>query len=570
MSQMVEAHRGYLGNPLIRAAGSHTKYTPEQVREFSRCMSDPVHFIRNYVKLVHVDRGLVLFDMYGYQEDLVRTLDKDRFVICKLPRQVGKTVTVAAYLLHFILFNPEKKVAVLAHKLDQSKEILARIQKMYMHLPNWLKQGVVEWNKTSATFENGSKIIAAATSSSAIRGDSFNMVYLDEFAFVPQNQADEFFASVYPTISSGQTTKVLITSTPKGMNHFYKMWTDAVEQRSGYTPVEINWNTPPGRDADWMKDQISKIGEMKFDQEFRCEFIGSADTLISGPVLRALAHVTPNISTQEGLDIYESPRPGHQYVVVADVSRGVGIDYSAFVVIDVTRAPYKVVAKFRNNQMPPMVFPDVVHRVANSYNKAWTLIEVNDSGGQIADILYEDYEYDHLVMTANRGRKGQVADSGFGGAKVQFGVKTTKSVKRVGCSILKTMIEDQKLIVQDFDCIYELSTFVARGVGFEADFGQHDDLVMCMVLFGWLTTQPMFKEMTDTEDARRDLYEERLKNLEETMTPFGFINDGIHDDEGSFVDDGGTRWTVERDSMWSPATTDQMGGHNDYGNKSFF
>lgn len=540
---------GYLGNPLLKPANEPVNFTQEQVQEYIKCSQDPVYFINKYVKIVNVDKGLIPFDMYDYQENLVRTLNDNRFVICRFSRQTGKSTSVGAFMLHYIIFNANKVTCILANKLSTAKEILDRIKRMFENLPRWLQQGVKEWNKTSIVLENDSKVIAAATSSSAIRGLSINLIMLDEFAFVPQNQAEDFYTSVFPTISSGKETKVFVVSTPNGMNHFYKMWDDAENGRSDYVPVKITWRNVPGRDEEWALQQIRQTSQMQFDQEHEVEFLGSANTLISGPILRSLVP-RPEKYCIDNLSVLEEPVSERTYCLVADVSRGAGIDYSAFLVIDITEVPYRIVARYRNNFIPPLVYPDVIYRTAKKYNNAWVLVEVNDAGGQVCDSLYNDYEYENLITVSTRGRKGQVADSGFG-ANVGLGIKTSPQVKRIGCQALKTLVEDQKIIIDEFDTISELSTFIARGNTFEADIGSHDDLAMCLVLFAWLTSQPIFKELTN-DDVREILYKERMERIENEMTPFGFIVDGVT--EETFVDNEGIRWTTfsedKIDSDW--------------------
>lgn len=459
------------------------------------------------------------------------------------------SVTVGMWTLHYTNFNPNKKVAILANKLSTAKEILDRLKRGFENLPKWLQQGVVEWNKTSVTFENGSKIVVAATSSSAVRGDSYNMIILDEFAFIHQNMAEEFFTSVYPTISSGHTTKMCVISTPKGMNHFYKMWTDAKEGRSEYIPFEIHWSRVPGRDEEWKNKQIANTSELQFQQEFECHFLGSQNTLISGVKLRTLAHKRPILEIDEGFNIYEEPKEGNTYCMVVDVSHGAGLDYSAFSIINVSEFPYKQVAVFKNHDVPPLAYPNYIHPIAKKYNNAYILIELNDTGNQVADLLYTEYEYDNLIVVSQRGRKGQVADSGFGGKNSQKGIKTSKSTKRIGCSILKTLIEEDKLLLQDHETIFELSTFVSSKGSYEAEPGHHDDIVMGLVNFAWLTTQPLFKDLTNS-DTRQKIYEEKLKQIEEYLTPSGFfLNNSVDDKDKTFKDADGQVWSVVDDDM---------------------
>ena len=525
----------YLGNPLLKKAGVEQQFTQEQIDEFIKCRQDPVYFTKRYVQIVNVDEGLVPFDMWDFQEDLIRKFHKHRFNIAKLPRQTGKSTTVVSYLLHFILFNDNVNVGILANKASTSRDLLGRLQTAYENLPKWLQQGVLVWNKGNIELENGSKILAASTSASAVRGMSFNIIFLGEFAFVPNHVAEDFFSSVYPTISSGKTTKIIIISTPYGMNHFYKMWMDAQNQRNEYVWSEVHWSQVPGRDEEWKAQTIKNTSERQFTQEFECEFLGSVDTLISASKLRALVFETP-ISQNKGLDIYEKPVDKNEYLITADVSRGIGGDYSAFIVFDITTVPYKIVAKYRNNEVKPMIFPNIINDVARAYNNAWVLCEVNDVGDSVASILNFDLEYPNVLMCAMRGRAGQIVGQGFSGNKTQLGVKMSITVKKVGCANLKQIVEDDKLVFRDYEIINELTTFIQKKQSFEADEGFHDDLVMCMVIFAWLVQQDYFKEMTDN-DVRQRIYDEQKNQIEQDMAPFGFIETGLEGDEG-FVSDG--------------------------------
>jgi hypothetical protein len=538
---MKQIENSYLGNPNLKASNVKVEFTKEQVEEYVKCSKDPIYFMKKYIQIVSLDKGLVPFELYDFQENMVNKIHENRFVISKLPRQSGKSTTVVSYILHYVLFNGNKNVAILANKLATARELLSRLKLAYENLPKWLQQGIVEWNKGNIALENGSKILASATSSSAVRGGSFNMIFLDEFAYVPHNVAEEFFSSVYPTITSGQDTKVLIVSTPKGLNLFYKLWVDAEEKRNSYVPIEVHWSDIPGRDEKWKKETIRNTSPEQFRTEFECEFIGSTNTLVNASKLKTLAFKTPLKKTDDGLSVYEEPQKDHTYAMCVDTSRGTGSDYHAFVVVDTTQMPYKVCATFRNNEMSPMVYPSAINRVATDYNGASVLVELNDIGTQVADILYEEYEYENMMLTSQRGRAGQVMDGGFGASTTQRGVRTTTTVKKVGCSILKGLIEENKLIINDFSIIQELVSFVSKKNSFEADEGHHDDLVMSLVLFSWMTTQAYFKEISDI-DIRKTLYEEQIKKMEQEMTPFGIIDTGLNNN--TFRDDEGTTWTV--------------------------
>ena len=535
------ADQQYLGNPNLKKANVAQSFTPDQIEEFIKCSKDPVYFIQKYIKIVSLDKGLIPFEMYDFQVDMTRKFHDNRFNIAKLPRQSGKSTIVTSYLLWYVLFNDNVNVAILANKAATAREMLQRLQLSYENLPKWLQQGISQWNRGSLELENGSKIMAASTSASAVRGMSFNVIFLDEFAFIPNHIADQFFSSVYPTISSGKSTKVIIISTPHGMNMFYKLWHDAERNKNEYVTTEVHWSEVPGRDAVWKEQTIANTSEEQFRVEFECEFLGSVDTLISASKLRTMVYEEP-INRNKGLDIFEEPIEDHQYVISVDVARGVTKDYSAFTVIDTTTIPYRMVAKYRNNVIKPLLFPNIIHQVATAYNHAYVLIEVNDIGGQVADIMQFDLEYDNLLMCAMRGRAGQVVGQGFSGTKTQLGVKMSTTVKKTGCSNLKALIEDDKLLLNDYDVIAELTTFIQKGQAWEAEEGCNDDLAMCLVMFSWLATSDYFRELHD-QDVRARMYLEQKEQIEADMAPFGFIDNGI--DETSFVDPDGQVWHTD-------------------------
>ena len=542
----------YLGNPNLKKANVQQTWTKKEVEEYARCMKDPVYFIQQYIKIVSLDEGLIPFKLYDFQKEMVGTFHNNRFTICKLPRQSGKSTTIISYLLHYVLFNPSVNVAILANKAATARDLLGRLQLAYENLPKWLQQGVMSWNKGSLELENGSKILASSTSASAVRGGSYNIIFLDEFAYVPANVAEQFFSSVYPTISSGKTTKVMIVSTPHGMNMFYKLWNDAENERNSYIPIDVHWSEVPGRDAAWKEETIKNTSASQFNTEFECEFLGSIDTLITPQKLRTMSYKNPTQSNA-AVDLYEKPEPGRTYMLTADVSRGTKNDYSAFLVFDVSEMPYRIVAKYRDNEIKPLLFPSKIYDIARAYNQAFVLIEINDIGEQVANTLQYDLEYDNLVMASMRGRAGQILGGGFSGGRAQLGVRTTKTVKKVGCSNLKQLIEDDKLIIEDLDIISELSTFIVKGSSFEADEGCTDDLVACMFIFAWATDQTYFKELTDM-DVRQTMMKEQQYALEQDMAPFGFVVTGLEDENiGEIVDEYGTRWNpVVRDygSNW--------------------
>ena len=542
----------YLGNPNLKKAGTEIQFTKKQVQEWIKCKEDPLYFALNYIQIISLDEGLVPFTMYDFQKEIMMDFHENRFNIAKLPRQTGKSTTVVAYLLHYAIFNDSVNIGILANKASTARELLGRLQLAYENLPKWMQHGILVWNKGNVELENGSKILAASTSASAVRGMSFNILFLDEFAFVPNHVAEQFFASVYPTITSGKSTKVIIISTPNGMNHFYKMWEDAQRGKNGYVTNEVHWSQVPGRDAKWKEETMKNTSKRQFAQEFECDFLGSADTLISPAKLQAIPFNEP-IQSNAGLDIYQRAEKDHEYIITVDVARGIGGDYSAFIVFDITTMPYKVVAKYRNNEIKPVLFPSIIFGVAKNYNYPYILIEVNDIGDSIGAMLNYDLEYPNVLMCAMRGRAGQIVGQGFSGNKTQLGVKMSITVKKQGCANLKAIIEEDKLLFNDFHIFQELTTFVQKKQAWEADEGYHDDLVMCLVLFAWLVMQEYFKEMTD-QDVRRRIYEEQREQIEQDMAPFGFIDDGMGDD--TFLDGDGDLWAYgdkqeEVSYMWN-------------------
>jgi len=470
---------GYLGNIHLKKTGEPIEWSPELIREYLKCAEDPVYFAKKYIKIVHVDHGLIPLDMYEYQKEIVEKITNNRRLAVLTARQSGKTTTAVAVILHYILFNEFKTVAILANKGDAAREVLARIKLAYEALPKWLQQGIEEWNKGNIALENGCNVLAGTTSSSAIRGKSVNFLYLDEVAFI--EGYDEFFASVYPTISSGESTKLLMTSTPNGLNHFWKTCKGAEEQTNGYEFVKVMWYDVPGRDEKWRQETIESLDhdEEKFNQEYCCQFLGSSGTLISGAKLKDLAYSIP-LYANEGLYQYEKPIENHIYIMTVDVSRGKGLDYSTFNMIDVTSMPYKQVCTFRDNYISPVDFAAVIYRVGTAYNGALCLTEINDIGAQVSDTLVMDFGYENMLY---------------------------------------------QLLISDFETIQELSRFSKKRNSYEAEPGAHDDLVMNLVLFAWLTSQGYFKEVTDINTLSK-LREKTEEQLNDDLLPFGFIDTG--------------------------------------------
>lgn len=521
---------GYNGNENLKGRGIEVEYTKEMRDEYERCALDPIYFAENYIKIVTLDDGLITIKLFDFQKEIINSFNDNRYTIVNTSRQAGKTTTAVCLILHYILFNNYKTAAILANKEDGAKEVLERLKIAYEQLPKWLQQGVGEWNKKSVSLENGSKVYVAATSSSAIRGKSANFIYIDETAHV--EGWESFYASTYPTISSGKTTKLLFTSTPLGMNHFHKFWINAKEGKNGFYWVEVPWNKVPGRDEAWKQDTLNGIDNdmIKWRQEFCCEFIGSSSSLISPDAINNIAFIDPIIETNEGLKIYEKPVKGHTYVNIVDVARGKGLDYSVMQIIDVTEMPYRQVAVFRDNMISPVDYAEVVHYVSKLYNNTHTLIEVNDIGEQISDILHFEYEMDNLLFTESAGRSGKKISGGYG-KNVDKGIRTTKSVKSVGCSIIKMLVEQEQIRIFDHETVEEMSTFARKGTSYEAESGSHDDLMMGLVLFAWLSDQMYFKDITDINTMMK-LKEKTQRDMEEQMIPFGFHQDDLeHTDE---------------------------------------
>lgn len=533
----------YRDNPLLKKVGVDVQFTKDQVDEYLKCANDPVYFALYYMKIVNVDHGLMPFEMWDFQKEMLATFHDNRFTIMKCPRQVGKTTTTVAYLLHVSIFNASQSICILANKGSLARDILAKYQLAYENLPMWMQQGIVTWNKGNVELENGSKILASSTSSSAVRGGSFNIVFLDEFAFVPSNIAQEFFNSVYPVISSGKKTKIIIVSTPNGMNMFYKLWVDAINKKNNYRPFEIHWSMVPGRDAAWKEETIRNTSERQFQQEFECDFLGSSNTLISGSKLQALVFFDP-IETkkfgEESLVVYELPIKGddeierdHIYAICVDPAEGKGLDCSAFSVFDISSTPYKQVARYSSPTISPIMFPTIVFNAGRLYNDAYVLIEVNNTP-QIADILHHELEYENILKVQTGNKKAQQISAGFGRG-IQLGVKMSPMVKRIGCTNLKSLIENDKLIVNDFETISELTSFISDGTTWHAEEGKTDDIVMSMAIFAWATTQKHFREIV-SHDLRKQMQFEKFRQIEEEMVPAPIIDNGL--DVPFLVDDG--------------------------------
>jgi len=526
---MAQPPKGYNGNALLKRTNQTIEWTPELVEEYVKCSKDPIYFTETYMKIINIDKGLVSFKLYDYQKEMIRSFADNRFNVVATARQAGKSTVTCAFILWYTIFHPEKTVALLANKGETAREILQRIQLSYQYLPAWLQQGIKEFRAGAIVFENNSRVIAAATSSDAIRGYSINLLFIDEAAFI--ENWDTFFTSVYPTISSGKESKIILVSTPNGLNHFYAIWQNAIEKRNNYQAIKVSYEQVPGRDQKWREDTLSSMNFNieKFEQEYCVEFMGSSGTLIAGWKLKELVHQTP-IIFKENLSQYATPIKGNSYVIICDVSRGKGLDYSAFSVIDVTQMPYQQVAVYRSNMITPLDYAEVIHRIGKAYYNAAVLVEINDIGEQVSSSLHFDFEYDNVLFTENAGRAGKRISTGFAkAANIDKGIRTTKPVKATGCAILKLLVEQNQLVINDFHTIEELSTFSRKGQSYEAEEGKHDDMVMPLVLFGWLSDQQYFKDITDINTLMK-LREKSDDDIMNDLSPFGFVDDGRNDE----------------------------------------
>ena len=560
---MADLKATYRDNILLKRVGVSYNFEKWQLDELHKCSEDPIYFIRTYVKIISLDEGIIYFNMHDYQEEMVNAFHNNRFSIVRIGRQSGKTTTSVAYLLWLSLFTENYSIAITANKKSLAVDILSRYQLAYENLPMWLQQGIVVWNKGSVELENGSKLLAASTAASSIRGGSFNLVMMDEFAHVHNNLAEEFFTSTYPVISSGTKTKIIIVSTPRGMNLYYKMWMDAINGKSDYFPVDIHWSRVPGRDEAWKEKTIRNTSARQFAQEFSCEFMGSSNTLIDGAKLQLMFAKEPldlEDTDVYGMEIFEHPikeyyddetqkmvDKDHIYVLCADVSEGKNLDYTTFSIFDCSTIPYRQVAIYRNNSISPMLFPDVLKLSAQYFNDAYVLIEINNNP-QVADTLYQDLEYENVFKIWSGNKRAQTLSES--GKATQNGLNMSPLVKRTGCSALKTIIETNKLEVCSSETIYELTRFIANNNSFAAEEGAHDDLAMTLVMFAWLTTQKLFIELSSTDIRRRLQIENNYAKEEDyELPPMPQFNDSLMD-KYEFM--GGDLWEVvtESNDLW--------------------
>lgn len=544
MTPQTQINNSYLGNNRLRRADVNIEYTYEQIAEYNKCANDPVYFIKKYVHIVNLDRGRILFDLYDCQEKLVNHYHDNRFSLLMAARQSGKTDTTWAYILWYILFNDNKRCAIIAHKESRAKDTLARLKKAYELLPNWIQQGVLSWNKKSIELENGSALLAAPTTESGITGDTISLLYLDEFALVSNAISEGFWASSWPTISSGHETKVIISSTPRGYNLFWKFWNDSITDKGIFKHFLINWFDIPWRTEAWLQEQKKVLGEVKFNSEVLCQFEGSTNTLIINDTLKRLIYTEPIQIVEEHLKIFEEPIENNEYVTVVDVSRGLGNDYSTITTINVTEIPYRVAAVYRNDLITPYELPEEIYNILVKYNNSYLLIENNDAGAEVADIILHEYEYHNMFYSEHKNKTAEVAKY-YG--KIA-GIRTTTKVKILGCTILKSLLDNSQMILNDSEIIKELSTFIKHKTSYAADTGYNDDLVMGLVLFSWLTQQTIFKNLTNV-DTRKTLFNRlKIENESSTNIIFAFDNGS---DAPVIIDDTAVKMELDSTKMKS-------------------
>ena len=509
---MLKQKESYLGNPNVKRDGVLQQWTPDLLQEYKKCMDNPVYFVENYVKVISLDDGMVPFVLYPYQKDMFKQFQENRFNVVLACRQSGKSISACAYLLWYVLFNPEKTVAILANKGATAREMLNRITLMLENIPFFLQPGSKALNKGSLEFSNNSRIIAAATSGSSIRGMSVNLLYLDEFAFV--ERAAEFYTSTYPVISAGKDTKVIVTSTANGIgNQFHKIWEGAVQQINEFKSFRVDWWDVPGRDEKWKEQTVANTSQLQFDQEFGNTFFGTGDTLINADTLLNLRAKPPKRYMEGGLlKIYEEPVKDHDYVMTVDVSKGRGQDYSTFTLIDISVRPFAQVAVYRNNTISPLLFPNVIYKYAKPYNDAYVVVESNDQGSVVCNGLYHDLEYENMHVESSVKANA-------------IGIEINRKTKRLGCSAIKDILETKRLTINDDSTILEISTFEAKGQSYEASEGNHDDLMMNLVLFGYFVSTQYFSDMTDI-NLKQMMFEQKMQEIENDVVPFGFIDDG--------------------------------------------
>lgn len=512
------------GNPNLRGQFESIEYTQEQLEEYLKCRDDFFYFCENYC-YIRSGTNIVKFIPYDYQKELVKDILSNKFSLAKMSRQSGKSTILSALITWFVIFEENYEVLIAAHVHKQAIEIMGRCKTIIENLPLWLQDGIVKWNELEIVLENNSKITSSATTKNAARGRSPTFILLDEFAFVDTNIANEFYNSIYPTLSAPTNTKakLVIISTPNGMNHFYKLAVDAKSKKNNFKYNEINWNDVPGRDDAFREKTIKDVGLDRWEQEFECIFLGGEDALISPGILKRIVFDDPLETLDNGcLKVFKRPRQDNTYMMTVDPSRGKGIDSSAIVVFNVSKYPIEVVAHYRDPNISNIIFPGYINRLGKIYNDAACLVEINDSGGQVADMLFDEFEYVNLLGCIPDGRNGQKL-KGYG-IKGK-GLKQSQVTKRVGCSNLKSLIDLNKIVINSFDIVSELSNFVRKDNSYGASTGNHDDLVMCLVIMAWITQQPFFKNYVEL--GMKDVFANEFDDIDNDMLPLGRMDDGV-------------------------------------------
>jgi hypothetical protein len=515
-SQFFQGIRG------LRNEGVEVELTPHQVQEIAKCANDSQYFINNYCYIVTLDDGKQKFNTRFYQDDMLDIMAANTRAIFKLPRQSGKSAIVAAFLVWEVIFQDYHSCSILANKEKSAKNILKKVKTIYKSLPIWMQQGIVGWSKLSIELENESYIEASATSASGIRSDSINTLVIDECAWIPKNIWDEFYSSIYPTVSSSRKSKIIMISTPRGMNHFYKFWNDSELKKNVFVHYEISYMDVPTYAEPGFKEQtIQEIGLQKWTQEYECQFLGSSGTLISSYHLQnTLVMQEPaEIRFDDKFRIFEmpvthkdDPKKNHQYILMCDFGEGVGLDYNTIQVMDITAGPpWKEVAVYEDNEIAPSEMPYVIERIGKFYNTGLVIGETNNIGIGILDDLNYDLEYENI----------------FYGDNDHFGIKMTKASKKTGNHRLKSNVEDGNLLVQDEGTISQFSTYVKVRDSYQAEEEtDHDDLVTPLVLFSFFMANRIWTENWLDQNRLKD--DAKISKIEEDLLPAGYVDDGIN------------------------------------------
>lgn len=509
------------GNRGLKPAYCQLALTNDHIQEIYKCMNSVEYFFFNYCQVV-TSKGFTFGDVRQYQIDLLNFLAVEPRCCLSMPRQSSKSVTAGIHILHQILFKKEITWGLAANKQGMSKEILTKIKQTYSRLPFWLQQGVISWNANSIELENGSKVLTSATTGDSFRGFTLSGgLLVDECAFISPTMWEEFYDSVFPTVSSVKTSQIILASTPKGLNHWHAIWTDAEEKRSEFRPYKINWYDVPGRDDEWLETQIETFGPMYVAQNYQCSFLGSSDTLIDAYSLAQLRRIEPIIRDKfiAGMNIFEDVVEKKKYILSVDTAKD-GSDKFALHVIDITKFPFSQVAS-ASLDVSYLKMPKVLLDIATYYNNAFVIIEnVEGSGQSIADTLYSVYEYEHLYKDKR---------------KEYPGFRTSKGTRPKILSLLKTFIENKKLIIKDKTTIEQLGTFIKRGGKYQADSGSKDDSVMALAIsFAPFLDISAYADYDKFMEALEHLgYEDEEHEYVDigSLVSVGYFDDGIEFDE---------------------------------------